>query len=35
MDQWANPKSKTQTWMRQFVREVVTRYHDHPAIWAW
>ena len=35
MDQWANPKSKTQAWMREYVREVVTRYRDRSAIWAW
>lgn len=35
MDQWANPKSKTQAWMREYVREVVSRYRDNPAIWAW
>ena len=35
MDQWANPNSKTQAWMRNYVREVVTRYRDNPAIWAW
>ena len=35
MDQWANPQSKTQAWMREYVREVVTRYRDNPAIWAW
>ena len=35
MDQWANPRSKTQAWMREYVREVVTRYRDNPAIWAW
>jgi hypothetical protein len=35
MDQWANPQSKTQAWMRDYVREVVTRYRDNPAIWAW
>jgi hypothetical protein len=35
MDQWANPQSKTQAWMRDYVREVVTRYHDNPAILAW
>ncbi len=35
MDQWGNPQSKTHAWMRQYVREVVTRYRDHPAIWAW
>jgi unsaturated rhamnogalacturonyl hydrolase len=35
MDQWANPNSKTQAWMRHYVREVVTRYRDNPTIWAW
>jgi predicted GH43/DUF377 family glycosyl hydrolase len=35
MDQWANPAGKTQAFMRQYVREVVTRYRDNPAIWAW
>lgn len=35
MDQWANPQSKTQAWMREYVREVVTRYRDNPTIWAW
>jgi hypothetical protein len=30
MDQWANPNSKTQAWMRHYVREVVTRYRDNP-----
>lgn len=35
MDEWANPQSKTQAWMREYVREVVTRYRDNPAIWAW
>lgn len=35
MDQWAQPDSKTQACMREYVREVVTRYRDNPAIWAW
>jgi hypothetical protein len=35
MDQWANPKSKTHAWMREYVREVVTRYRGNPTIWAW
>ena len=35
MDQWSNPQSKTQAWMRHYVREVVTRYRDNPTIWAW
>jgi hypothetical protein len=33
VDQWANPRSKTQSFMREYVREVVTRYRDNPAIW--
>ena len=32
---WTNPQSKTQAWMRDYVREVVTRYRDNPAIWGW
>jgi hypothetical protein len=35
MDQWANPESKVHEWMREYVREVVTRYRHSPAIWAW
>jgi hypothetical protein len=35
MDQWGNPHSKTHAWMREYVREVVTRYRDNPTIWAW
>jgi endo-1,4-beta-mannosidase len=35
MDQWANPESKTQAWMREYVREVVTRYRESRAIFAW
>ena len=35
MDQWANPQSKTQAWMREYVQEVVTRYRGNPAVWAW
>jgi hypothetical protein len=35
MDQWANPESKTQAWMREYVREVVTRYRGSRAILAW
>ena len=34
-NQWANPESKTQAFMRAYVRQVVTRYGDSPAIWAW
>jgi hypothetical protein len=35
MDQWGNPESKVHEWMREYVREVVTRYRNSPAIWAW
>jgi hypothetical protein len=35
VDQWANPQSKTRAFMREYVREVVTRYRDNPAIWGW
>lgn len=35
MDQWGNPASKTHAWMRTYVEEVVTRYRDSRAIWAW
>jgi inosine-uridine nucleoside N-ribohydrolase len=34
-DQWGNPASKTHEFMRTYVREVVTRYQDSPAIWGW
>jgi hypothetical protein len=35
MDQLANPESKTHAWMREYVREIVTRYRGNPTIWAW
>jgi hypothetical protein len=35
VDQWSNPQSKTQGFMRKYVREVVTRYRDNAAIWGW
>ena len=34
-DQWENPKSKTIGALRQYVGEIVRRYKDSPAIWAW
>ena len=34
-DQWGNPESKTHAFMRNYIREVVTRYIDSPAIWGW
>ncbi len=35
VDQWGNAASKTHEFMRAYVREVVTRFRDSPAIWAW
>jgi hypothetical protein len=35
IDQWGNPDSKTHAFMRQYTTEVVSRYKDSPAIWAW
>jgi len=32
---WGDPESKTIAFMREYTREVVTRYVDSPAIWAW
>lgn len=34
-DQWGNTESKTHEYMRNYVRDVVTRYKDSPAIWGW
>ncbi len=34
-DQWGNPDSNTHAFMRKYTREVVTRYQQSPAIWAW
>ena len=35
VDQWGNTNSKTVAFMRQYTHEVVSRYHNSPAIWAW
>ncbi len=35
LDQWGNPKSKTHQFMRRYVREIVSRYRNSPAIWGW
>ncbi|HLX60265.1 MAG TPA: cellulase family glycosylhydrolase [Planctomycetota bacterium] len=35
LDAWGNPQSKTHAFMRDYVREVITRYNNSPAIWAW
>ena len=34
-DQWGQPGSKTIAFMRRYVAEVVERYKDSPALWAW
>lgn len=34
-DQWGNKKSKTMQFMRQYTHEVVSRYLNSPAIYAW
>jgi len=35
MDQWGNVDSRTIAFMRNYTREVVTRYKDSPAVWGW
>src|SRR6185312_8662051 len=35
VSEWGNPKSRTQRFMREYVREVVTRYRNNPTIWGW
>lgn len=35
LDQLGNPQSKTAAFIRQYTAEVVGRYKDSPAIWAW
>jgi hypothetical protein len=32
---WGDAKSKTQAYMRDYVRDVVVRYRGSPAIWGW
>jgi hypothetical protein len=34
-EDWANPESKTRAFMATYVKEVVTRYRESPAIWGW
>ncbi len=34
-DQWGNPRSRTHAFMREYVRDLVTRYKASPAIWGW
>ncbi len=35
MDQLGNPDSKAVAFIRQYTREVVTRYRASPAVWGW
>lgn len=35
MSAWGDRESETHAFMRTYVEEVVTRYRDSPAIWAW
>jgi hypothetical protein len=35
LDQWGNPDSKTMQLMRTYVKDIVTRYRNSPAIWGW
>jgi len=35
MTAWGDPKSKTQAYMRQYIKDLVLRYRDSPAIWGW
>jgi len=32
---WADPASRTRAYMRDYVRDVVRRYRNSPAIWGW
>jgi hypothetical protein len=34
-DQWGNPGSKTMSLMRRYTSDVVGRYKESPALWAW
>lgn len=33
--EWGTPNSKTIAFMRQYTKEIVTRYKNSPAIWGW
>lgn len=35
VNRWGKKDSKTHGFMRRFIREVVVRYRDSPAIWGW
>ena len=34
-NRWGDPQSRTHAFMRTYIREVVGRYLDSPAIWGW
>lgn len=35
VNQWGNINSETHVLMREFIRKIVVRYRDSPAIWGW
>jgi endo-1,4-beta-mannosidase len=35
VNRWGDPDSQVHAFMKNYVREVVTRYKDSPAIWGW
>ncbi|MCY3021782.1 MAG: cellulase family glycosylhydrolase [Planctomycetota bacterium] len=35
VSEWGNTQSKTHDYLRNYVKDVVTRYKDSPAIWGW
>lgn len=35
LDQFGNPESKTSAHIRRYTEEIVARYKDSPALWAW
>jgi hypothetical protein len=35
LNAWGDPNSKSIAFMKNYVKEIVTRYKDSPAIWAW
>lgn len=35
LDQWGNPASATIAFMKQYVHDVISRYHGSPAIFGW
>jgi hypothetical protein len=35
VNRWGDPASETHAFMRRYTREVITRYRDSPAIYAW